>query len=182
MLDDRQALVFGGAWINRAFEHDKGTAFHMLADGFRSGNQWAIVWPIVAADGRWNTDDDDIRIGQMFWIGCEIGVDVFQFPGMNLTGEIQSLAKFGDFLPVDVETYGAGIPGKTERERQAHVAKAHDCDARRLRIRKCNGPVRYKTQKGWFVTMADSIMDNCGVVQMTSPQKILGGHQTAFVM
>jgi hypothetical protein len=73
------------------------------SNGFGSGEQRAVIGPVMAAHWRWHADDDDVRITEELGIRGEVGIDVLEIIKFDLTGKIQAGAKLGDFLGVNVK-------------------------------------------------------------------------------
>ena len=130
LLDDRDALVFGGARIDRRLEdHDITFGNHPAHRG-TGPQQRCQVGIVLGVDRGGDRDDVDIGVGQP---GRLIGETQqrrqVQLAWCHFSCGIDTVVQLSDTLGTDIEAQSGVALAEFDRQRQADIAKPDDRDA-----------------------------------------------------
>ena len=128
-LEDRNADFLGGAGIDGRFVNDDGAVLHMLADRFTRANQRPEIGLVHLIHRGRHGDDNEIRFSERRGIGGYAKLrGRAQVRTRQLAGRIDEPAIVFDLGARHVEADGFAFLAKLDGKRQAHIAKANNCD------------------------------------------------------
>src|SRR5579864_4388671 len=127
-LQRRSADVLGNAGINRAFEHHDRAFLQALAHRPAGTEHRVEVWLVLRRDRGWYRYDEDVAVRDLRVVRANPERACPQRFPRNFIGTIDAVAQFGDAALADVVADNRKMPGKRNREREAHIAQANNGD------------------------------------------------------
>ena len=142
LLENLKHDFVGGPRVGGAFQDDQLVGPQGGADLLRRVADEAEIGLTMLVERRGDADDDDVHVAQAVEIVGDAEVELDDrfrnLRGGNVADISFPSLQLLDLFGIDVEAgdleSGAG---KTQRQRQADVAHAHDSDLRRLFLQSC---------------------------------------------
>jgi hypothetical protein len=125
-LEDRHAVFFCSAGVNRGFKHHIIAFFEYPAYRFACPDEGREVGKVVMVDGRRDGYDMKTACPEVFRIGCEGDVAVLECLCGKLFTWIDAFAHHLHAVLPDVKPDNRYLFRKLERDGKSHVAEADE--------------------------------------------------------
>jgi hypothetical protein len=143
LLQERNAIFFGSAWIDGRFVHDDVAALQHPAQCFGCAQERGQIGLMRVVDGRGHRDDVEVCITECARLAREDYVRLRQVFMSDLARVVMALAQGFDSLRIGIESDGArGFPER-DGHRKADVAEPDHCDVSTMRCHAYQSSMRW---------------------------------------